>query len=520
MKNESEVIARAKGYEPLWNGWSFTGKRFGSGGAGCVLGLSRGGERSVVKVIFVENDPRTFNAVKNEIETMVTLHSDYLVECLNYRIEQVFNRKGELSGYDFLIHMHEYEPFSEFLREEDYNPEALCVQLTREIGTALGIFHRHGMLHRDIKPENIFIEHTDNGLRFRLGDFGVSKRISDMSGLTTTGTLDFMAPESFQRNEYSYSSDIYNLGMTLYYILNDLRFPVFAEEKSQSDFDYNINCRLRGDKLPAPTFGSNLLKKVVLKCCEANPKNRYKDVSELLNELFGQNIQRFGAKLPKEKTLAPPPKAVKRSKKPWIITASAAVLTAAIGILVWFFLLSHDSAPQTDKPHPTALPAVAQTAPAATEQDPKLLKYTVPFIDTQEAVIKKEAESTFNNLKSYWLDNSICYARILKDGGFAVQQSADSTIPNWSYLKYGIDYLFDKNGDLTYLCSRQKGETVRIYLYENDIIRVAVSGVDARTYNYGDPEIALKYQPMAENAKEVYTKLKPEIEKQENSSNE
>jgi len=49
---------------------------------------------------------------------------------------------------------------------------------------------------------------------------------------------------------------------------------------------------------------------------------------------------------------------------------------------------------------------------------------------------------------------------------------------------------------------------------------VAVSGVDARTYNYGDPEIALKYQPMAENAKEVYTKLKPEIEKRENSSNE
>ena len=294
MKNVNEVIERVKTYEPLWDGWTYTGNLIGSGGSGCVLELANGELRSVVKVIHVDDNLEKYNAVKNEIETMITLRSAYLVECLNYRVEQVFNRKGEAVGYDFLIHMNKYEPFTEFLREEDFDPNALCVQLALEIGISLCVLHSHGILHRDVKPENIFIDEATGKLHFRLGDFGVSKRISDMSGLTTTGTLSFMAPESYQYNEYGYSSDIYNFGMTLYYILNDLRFPQFVEENSQGDIDINTDCRLRGDRLPKPEFGSEHLQSVVLKACEAKPKDRYKDVSEMLGELFGQTIERAG----------------------------------------------------------------------------------------------------------------------------------------------------------------------------------------------------------------------------------
>ena len=299
MNKESSIIERLKQYEPLWDGWTYSGKQFGTGGSGCVLGLRRENNFSVVKVIYVDKKSQNYNAVKNEIETMVTLRSDYLVECLDYRIENVYNRKGEVIGYDFLIHMNEYLPFSEYLREEEYDPNRLCIQLAREIGYALCFLHSKGILHRDIKPENIFIDNTNNEQHFRLGDFGVSKKISDLSGLTATGTLNFMAPESFTYYEYSYQSDIYNLGMTLYYILNDLSFPVFEESNSQSDFDYNSECRLRGDKLPEPVFGSDTLKTVVLKCCEAKPKDRYNDVSAMLNALFGQNIPPSGIKQPK-----------------------------------------------------------------------------------------------------------------------------------------------------------------------------------------------------------------------------
>ena len=158
MKNVNEVIERFKTYEPLWDGWTYTGNLIGSGGSGCVLELANGELRSVVKVIHVDDNLEKYNAVKNEIETMITLRSAYLVECLNYRVEQVFNRKGEAVGYDFLIHMNKYEPFTEFLREEDFDPNALCVQLALEIGISLCVLHSHGILHRDVKPENIFID--------------------------------------------------------------------------------------------------------------------------------------------------------------------------------------------------------------------------------------------------------------------------------------------------------------------------------------------------------------------------
>ena len=103
MENLSNIISRVKSYEPLWNGWHCTEDLLGSGGSGCVLLLNRGEERSVVKVICIDNDPVKYDMVKNEIETMLSLSGDYLVECLDYRIEQVFNSRGECSGFDFLI---------------------------------------------------------------------------------------------------------------------------------------------------------------------------------------------------------------------------------------------------------------------------------------------------------------------------------------------------------------------------------------------------------------------------------
>ena len=87
--------------------------------------------------------------------------------------------------------------------------------------------------------------------------------------------------------------------MTLYYILNDLNFPKYVEEKSQSDIDANTELRLSGEKFPTPVFGSTALQKVVMKACEAKPKDRYKDVSEMLGELFGQTIDRAGVQKPK-----------------------------------------------------------------------------------------------------------------------------------------------------------------------------------------------------------------------------
>ena len=508
MNKGSSIIERLKQYEPLWDGWTYSGKQFGTGGSGCVLGLRRENNFSVVKVIYVDKKSQNYNAVKNEIETMVTLRSDYLVECLDYRIENVYNRKGEVIGYDFLIHMNEYLPFSEYLREEEYDPNRLCIQLAREIGYALCFLHSKGILHRDIKPENIFIDNTNNEQHFRLGDFGVSKKISDLSGLTATGTLNFMAPESFTYYEYSYQSDIYNLGMTLYYILNDLSFPVFEESNSQSDFDYNSECRLRGDKLPEPVFGSDTLKTVVLKCCEAKPKDRYNDVSAMLNALFGQNIPPSGIKQPKVNSNSTR-KIKKRKKHIWIILAACAAVAFASAVVLVLFLQGNLTVNNED----STLTTVAATAsPTEQETDPKLSLYTTAFIDNQQNEIKEKYESNKRKSTNSTINNER-EAQKFEDGSTEVKVFPSSK-DGWDRYKYYTLYEFDDKGNVNFIHLEQKYESYTIYVYNNDIIRVTVGGENHTTIDYGDERMEPKYQVLVNNAHDIYTKAKQELDKE------
>ena len=480
MKNEAEVITRLKSYGQLWNGWTYNGRLYGSGGSGCVLGLSRGEEKSVIKVINIDDNQLKYNAVKDEIETMVTLRSEYLVECLNYRIEEVFNRKGERIGYDFLIRMNEYEPFSEFLREEEYDPNELCVQLARDIGGALCVLHSNGILHRDIKPENIFIDNSSGERRFRLGDFGVSKRIGDMSGLTTTGTLNFMAPESFKYYEYSYRSDIYNLGMTLYYILNDLRFPVFSEEESQSDFDYNTDCRLHGEKLPLPVYGSGELKKVVIKSCEANPKDRYKDISDMLNDLFGQNISKMGIHLKVEAN--PIIKKMRKRKKRMRIILIESIILLVVLVAVFAFV-SYSNRPINSV--------------SSKYENSKIDQYVnsdKEIAETMQNYILKTTTYNSSEISLTWNYDSIIFAQ-------------NKSI-NMIETKCEYEYYYGPDGTLFYIYSNQGDSIYQIYLYDNDIIRVLISGVNVEAYDYGDKKITVKYQKIVDEANKLYSEIK------------
>lgn len=95
-----------------------------------------------------------------------------------------------------------------------------------QIGLGVQYMHYHKVMHRDIKAANIFL--AGNG-RIVLGDFGVSKKLDSTAAMAQTciGTPYYMAPELFADLPYTFSADIWALGVVLYELMM-LRFPFQA----------------------------------------------------------------------------------------------------------------------------------------------------------------------------------------------------------------------------------------------------------------------------------------------------
>ena len=84
-----------------------------------------------------------------------------------------------------------------------------------DVSRALSAVHRAGLLHRDIKAENVMRE---EGGRILLMDFGLSAGERSL-GRQIAGTPNYMAPELFEGNPATVCSDIYAVGVLLYYLV-------------------------------------------------------------------------------------------------------------------------------------------------------------------------------------------------------------------------------------------------------------------------------------------------------------
>jgi serine/threonine protein kinase len=142
----------------------------------------------------------------------------------------------------------------------------LSLSLSKQLCAGLQHAHTRGVIHHDLKPENILV---DGENRAKIADFGISK-VRDFSytiarpGIVT-GTVRYMAPE--QRRyplHFDHRSDIYCLGIMMYEMLTG-RIP-------------------RGAYLPPSHFGvcEGALDRIVLKCLNSNPNNRWQSAAELL----------------------------------------------------------------------------------------------------------------------------------------------------------------------------------------------------------------------------------------------
>jgi serine/threonine protein kinase len=101
-------------------------------------------------------------------------------------------------------------------------PLSTTLQLAQEVAEALHYAHAQGVVHRDIKPSNILV--TADG-HVKIADFGIAKL--NQTQLTQHGRVlgspAYMAPEQLSDEGGDARSDLFSLGVVLYFMLTGQR---------------------------------------------------------------------------------------------------------------------------------------------------------------------------------------------------------------------------------------------------------------------------------------------------------
>ena len=105
------------------------------------------------------------------------------------------------------------------LRREGPLAAARAIQLLAPVALALDAAHAHGLVHRDVKPANVLVA-LEPHEQVYLADFGLTKKVTTVSGPTITGqllgTVDYVSPEQIRGGRVDGRSDVYSLACVLF----------------------------------------------------------------------------------------------------------------------------------------------------------------------------------------------------------------------------------------------------------------------------------------------------------------
>src|SRR5881398_2892489 len=159
-----------------------------------------------------------------------------------------FGMRLETGQYFYAMELIEGETLDERVRRAGPLDARTTIGIAEQVTSALAAAEKHGLVHRDLKPANLMLINADEAevmksdqarskrskiqaLRksgipvIKIIDFGLAKAFhttTDPKSLTHdrfVGTPAFASPEQFEHSALDVRSDIYSLGLTLWFAL-------------------------------------------------------------------------------------------------------------------------------------------------------------------------------------------------------------------------------------------------------------------------------------------------------------
>lgn len=218
--------------------------------------------------------PRDLEKIKHEESVLRKIDSPFVIKTLGY------DENAAILMLEFF----------EGMTLSNYQETDIKTLLEVAILLAQGLadIHRCNIIHKDINSDNILISHDGKTIKYI--DFGISAIIGKeyqhfVSPKSLEGTLAYISPEQTGRirRPMDYRTDIYSLGVTLYYLFTQ-QLPF--EESSPLELIHAHIAKIPKDPLLInPRMGSNI-SSIIMKCLSKDSNERYISALGLKNDLM------------------------------------------------------------------------------------------------------------------------------------------------------------------------------------------------------------------------------------------
>src|SRR5271170_6237277 len=198
-------------------------------------------------------------------------------------VASVFHLGTDHESYFYAMEFIDGETVDTYMKRTGPLSPLEALEITLLVSRALAAAVKQQLVHRDLKPANLMLVDEEGEKVVKVIDFGLAKsakREGEDSGALTVGggfvgTPHFASPEQLEEREIDVRSDIYSLGVTLWYMLAGQ--PPFGGSMAQV-MSQHLSKPPPFEKfktLPQPVAA--LLRKML----EKDPANRFQTPAEL-----------------------------------------------------------------------------------------------------------------------------------------------------------------------------------------------------------------------------------------------
>ncbi|RHZ58631.1 hypothetical protein Glove_372g72 [Diversispora epigaea] len=197
--------------------------------------LAKGGFGSIWKAEWTDMPEEVFEFYKSNIVALKKLKnsqeisSEFLKEltanfhCRNKYVLPILGITQDSMTKEFAIVLRHMKNgnLRDFLDQNKSLPWIERLWLLNSFIRGLKVIHSKGFIHRDIHPGNLMITEKPNNSKYkflRLGDLGLCRLANETSSSEAYGVLPYIAPEVLNKYQYSQASDIYSVGIIMWFI--------------------------------------------------------------------------------------------------------------------------------------------------------------------------------------------------------------------------------------------------------------------------------------------------------------